>query len=272
MHSHTSVVRFLAAPQPSNKLPETPVILMTTISRLHVLWMSIALAFAGGFMDAVTFLFVGGVFSSMMTGNLMVMGIGLVAPGTFLKPDYNIVAIAAFVAGVALAALLPAWNRRGQIKASIEAVLLAVATYSLLLSGPPAIFMKGTPLSPYVALAVVCAAGAMGIQSTLVSRIVSVPVSTTYMTGTLIRIVSDLAGRTADTVGHAPRYNSDNPKEGSVSGNRILLPILSGFLAGAMAAAFLVPLSGYLVVLIPVILLLLVAAGWKEEFGGEKAV
>ena len=245
---------------------------MTTGIRLSVLWTSVALAFTGGFMDAVTFLFVGGVFSSMMTGNLMVIGIGLVAPRTFLRPDYNIIAIAAFVAGVALSALLPARNRRGQVLVCTEAVFLVFATYLLLLSGPPAIFTRGTPPSPYMAFAVVCAAGAMGIQSTLISRIGSVPVSTTYMTSTLIRIVSDLAGRTADSVGHPSRYISGYVQEDVTSWgwSRILLPILSGFLAGAVTAGFLFPVWGFIATLIPVILLSLVAAGWREEFGGQK--
>jgi uncharacterized membrane protein YoaK (UPF0700 family) len=49
-----------------------------------------------------------------------------------------------------------------------------------------------------------------------------------------------------------------------------LLPILSGFLAGAVIAGFLVPVSGFIAVLIPVVLLSLVAAGRREEFGGQK--
>lgn len=242
---------------------------MKTGFRVPPLWTSISLAFVSGFMDALTFVFVGGVFSSMMTGNLMILGLGLVLPQTVFRPTFNIVAIFAFIAGVTLSALIPVSRKRGQFLVAAEVILLLVTALFLFRSGPPEFFSKTASAESAEILAIIGASMAMGIQSTLISRNGSVPVSTTYMTSTLIRIVSEIAGRTADVVIH-PSYHISVPMSGDAgSHTRVLFPILAAFLVGAIAAGLLIPSFGFIAIVIPVAALILIVVGWVEGEGGS---
>ena len=241
---------------------------MNTVIRVPPLWTSISLAFVGGFMDALTFVFVGGVFSSMMTGNLMILGLGLVVPQTLFRPTFNVVAILAFIAGVTLAALIPVSRKRGQNLVVAEVILLIFTAFFLFQSGPPAVFSRVEPVGYAEVLAIIGASMAMGIQSTLISRIGSVPVSTTYMTSTLIRIVSEVAGRTADVVMHPTCHITGHVSGVAGSYSRVLFPILAAFLFGAIAAGVLILSIGFVALVVPVAALVLIAVGWVEEESG----
>jgi uncharacterized membrane protein YoaK (UPF0700 family) len=153
----------------------------------------IVLALTTGAVDAVTFLRLGKVFSSVITGNLALLG---VAAG---KQDVGLAENAGFaLAGYALGVLLggalagtavkgqPVWPRR--VTATLAGELLLLGGFSggwLALGGHP----SG---GPRLALLAVVAAG-MGAQSTAVRRLGQM--STTYLTSTLTGLLEALAVR-----------------------------------------------------------------------------
>ncbi|MFA5331390.1 MAG: YoaK family protein [Methanoregula sp.] len=230
------------------------------------------LAFVGGFMDALTFLFIGGVFSGMMTGNLILLGVGLVAPQvSFIHPWVNAIAIGAFVLGVALAGLLPFRPGRGRALVAAEIILLSCAAAALFSTGPAQVSASGTVThSTGTVIAIVCAAGAMGIQTTLINRIGSVPVSTTFMTSTLIRIVTDFTGRTAACIhrnaGPVVSRSSHEGKAAVSAGScaGVLIPILGAFFIGAVSSALLTVTFGYASLSLPVAALVILAVTWDD--------
>lgn len=65
----------------------------------------ILLAFAGGYLDAYTFLIRGGVFANAQTGNIVLMGISA-AVGNWLQAFYHLVPIAAFWCGIFLTEMI----------------------------------------------------------------------------------------------------------------------------------------------------------------------
>jgi uncharacterized membrane protein YoaK (UPF0700 family) len=138
--------------------------------------------------DAVSYLGLGNVFPANMTGNTVLLAIGLVA-GTPGDAARSAVALGGFVVGAALAGSLAGtkrWDRATKGWLAVESALLVAA----------AIWWARLGLHPlggarYGLIGLV--SGAMGIQSAVVSQL-DVGVSTTYITGTWTA-VSAWAGR-----------------------------------------------------------------------------
>lgn len=184
----------------------------------------IALAFAAGCTDAVTYVELGHVFTANMTGNTVLLGIALVA-GDGARIVHSVAALAGFCAGVALAAsaissglgragrgsLAPAtggsrphgqpcsgreragwtrvWPAGGAIVLLAEAAMLAAL--GVVAAALPAGSGRVYPL-------ILLSGLAMGAQSAAV-RAVDVPgVATTYITGTLTGLVASRFGRAGD--------------------------------------------------------------------------
>jgi uncharacterized membrane protein YoaK (UPF0700 family) len=138
--------------------------------------------------DAVSYLGLGNVFPANMTGNTVLLAIGLVA-GTPADAARSAVALGGFVVGAAFAGSLGGakrWDRATRRWLAVDAGLLIAA----------AIWWVQLGLHPlggarYGLIGLV--SGAMGVQSAVVSRL-DVGVSTTYITGTWTS-VSTWAGR-----------------------------------------------------------------------------
>lgn len=135
--------------------------------------------------DAISYLGLGKVFPANMTGNTVLMGIGLA------KPDYSsairsAVALGGFVAGAALAGAMWGSRRtRTVCGLSLEvAVLGAVAGLWATLGHDP----TGGPRYALIALL----GGAMGAQSGVAAGL-QVGVSTTYITGTWTAVSTGVA-------------------------------------------------------------------------------
>lgn len=152
------------------------------------------LAAGSGAVDAFSFAALGAVFTSVMTGNLVLLGIAVVHtdPGAAAR---SAVSIASYIGGVLVAArwlrgvhATPAtpWPRR------VNAVLGAVAgVQAAVLAGWLA---TGTrPGSVPQVLLVAVSAVAMGMQSTGVNALAVSGAATTYLTGTLTALVTELA-------------------------------------------------------------------------------
>jgi uncharacterized membrane protein YoaK (UPF0700 family) len=152
---------------------------------------AVALTVGTGATDVASFTRLGNIFASVMTGNLVLLGLAIARLSGPLA-THTLVAFAGYVAGVAAGArLIPAGKiREGQVHHAVPGVLLVEL---VLLAG----FTAGwelTGAAPHGAGQLVLAAvasAAMGTQSAA-ARGLSARISTTYLTGTLTTVVAAL--------------------------------------------------------------------------------
>src|SRR5215467_15860075 len=150
----------------------------------------VVLTLTTGAVDAVSFLALGNVFSSVITGNLVLLGL---AAGTG-RPELAVhsgVAIAGYVAGVTAGAPLAAqrhhatgtWPPSVTVTLAVELVIMVAFTVGWELAG--------THPSGRGQLALVAVlAAAMGLQAVAVRRLGQM--STTYLTSTLTALLAGL--------------------------------------------------------------------------------
>jgi len=164
---------------------------------------AIALTFGSGAADVASFTRLGDVFTSVMTGNIVLWGLA-VARGSLTLASHTAVAIAGYIAGVAAGT----WIARGAKEASagrdgvLPAHVIWVLLAELALLAGFAVGWEVTGASPagwaqFGLLATLAAA--MGVQSSAVNDMGLTQVSTTYLTGTLTGLVSSLASPGQDT-------------------------------------------------------------------------
>ncbi len=147
----------------------------------------LALGFAAGYSDALSYIGLGRVFTANMTGNTVLLGVAL-ARGGGADAVRGAAALVGFLAGAALAAAMverdasdASWPGSVTRALALEAVILSVL--ALAWTRAPA------------AACVVLSALAMGVQSAAVHRLGVSGISTTYITGTLTHLVARLMGR-----------------------------------------------------------------------------
>lgn len=132
-----------------------------------------------GYVDAVGFLKLGGLFVSFMSGNSTRLAVGLVVDPAVARTAIGL--LAAFVGGVVggtlIAAAAGAWRK--PVILLVVAALLALAAYG---------DMRGTE-----GWATPLMAAAMGCANTLFQRAGEVSIGVTYMTGTLVKFGQRLA-------------------------------------------------------------------------------
>lgn len=205
---------------------------------------------AAGYVDAVSYLALGRVFTANMTGNTVLLGLSIVqgdAAGALRAG----LALGGFLAGGAAGAWIVyrhphdhVWPRGVTVALGVECILLAAVA-----AGGAAPFRDHAAI---VAGLVVLAALAMGIQSAAARRLDVSSVSTTFVTGTLTSLVSLIArhGVTPSASGH---------------GKRLLAGVWAVYVAGAIAAGVMTLHAPALALLGPVVILLavvVVAAVW----------
>ncbi len=182
----------------------------------------VTLAVVSGATDAIGLMTLGGAFTSVMTGNLVILGVAASsADGVLAIASGG--AILAFCAGAALGARVAGnptagdriWPRPVTVGLAVEFAFIAAYAVGWWATG-------GSP-GPAVALALLFATAlALGVQSSTVQRFGVSGMSTTYLTGTLTTVVIRLAsGRGVREVWHS-------------------IEILLGLVAGAAAGALLV--------------------------------
>ena len=198
---------------------------MQTRSRQQILTLiAIALTFGSGATDVASFTRLGGVFTSVMTGNIVLAGLA-VAQRSLSLASHTAVSIAGYIAGVAAGTWIGhgfkrASPRKPAPKASTAkpaddegrtSVLPAHVNWTLfaelVLLGGLTIGWEITGTRPagwaqYCLLAVTAAA--MGVQASAVQEMGLTNVSTTFLTGTLTGLVSSLVRPGQDTP-HGPR-------------------------------------------------------------------
>ncbi|NPC96836.1 YoaK family protein [Nocardioides sp. zg-DK7169] len=185
----------------------------------------VVLAITSGATDAIGFLALGSAFTSVMTGNMVLLGVGA-ADRDLQAVGLVSVAIASFMLGAAVGARTAGeardddtvWPRAVTIALAVELVLFAVfAAWWWAEGSAPGerVFL------PMLALN----AAALGLQSSAIQRFGVSGLSTTYLTGTLTTVVIRLTqGKGLRTVGHS-------------------LLILAGLVTGAAIATALLELA-----------------------------
>jgi uncharacterized membrane protein YoaK (UPF0700 family) len=167
-------------------------------ARAHARVALVALTAGTASLDVTAFLRLGGVFASVMTSNLVFVGVAVVKTEAAFGARCA-VAILSYIAGVALgSAIAPPSGRENR---------LGTRSLSLLLTGELAVLVgyaiwwmavDARPVG-WARLALLGAiALAMGSQSAAARQLGSPRAGTTYLTGTLTSLVSTLAG------GHRP--------------------------------------------------------------------
>jgi uncharacterized membrane protein YoaK (UPF0700 family) len=223
----------------------------TVAQRRHA--MVATLTFATGAADAIGFLSLGGAFSSVMTGNMVLLGLSAGSADRELAWR-SAAAILAFVAGLLAGAHLagppersdPAWP--AQLTRALVVELGVLTAY-----------LVGWELSEghrseQVALGLLMlSAVALGIQSSAVQRLGVSGLSSTYLTGTLTTFIGDLAAR--------------RPSSTWLPRGQILLMLMAGAAVGALTALHL-PRIAPAVCVVP---LAVVALGAGRIVGADRA-
>jgi uncharacterized membrane protein YoaK (UPF0700 family) len=155
------------------------------------------LTFASGCVDAVTLTVIGGAFTSVITGNLILAGRGL-GTATLEPALHAVMAVAGYVLGVAIGSRLARragraeagepsveWPRRATIVLAAECVLLIAVNAGW-------IGYRAHPPAAAAGVLLVVAGVCLGMQGAAARAIAGTP-STTYMTGALTNLVEALA-------------------------------------------------------------------------------
>lgn len=174
-----------------------------------------ALAALAGYVDAIGFVKLGGLFVSFMSGNTTRLAVGLAGGSAVALIAAGL--IAAFLAGVIGGALIAAkaGPTRKAAVLSLMAMLLALAA-----------MLDRIVAGGWAALAM---AAAMGAANNVFLRDGEVSVGVTYMTGTLVKLGQRIAAALlGDDAGGWAAY----------------LGLWLGLLAGAVAGALLYPRTG----------------------------
>lgn len=138
-------------------------------------------------MDLISVAVLGGVFSGIITGNLVHVGHGL-GSGQWILAATAAGAVTAFAAGVVLASLvMGAPERSTDARAHLQLALQTTAVAAFALSWAT---LGGDPSPAQAPALLALAALAMGAQSSWARRMGA---STTYLTGTLTAALSDAA-------------------------------------------------------------------------------
>jgi uncharacterized membrane protein YoaK (UPF0700 family) len=225
---------------------------------------AIALTFGSGANDVASFTRLGGVFTSVMTGNIVLWGLATAERSVELA-SHTAVSIAGYIAGVALGTWVAHGFKRAsqgkpageQDRTSVlpghvnwtlfgELILLAGMTVGWEITGA-----RPVGWAQFSLLAVLAAA--MGMQSSAVNEMGLTSVSTTFLTGTLTGLVSSLVSPGKDTP-HGPRR----------------FGVLFGLAAGALLCGLLVAIAADIVPALPLAALLITLALASAPLGAPE--
>jgi uncharacterized membrane protein YoaK (UPF0700 family) len=153
----------------------------------------VLLTLTTGAVDASCFLHLGNVFSSVITGNLVLLGVAAATQSASLA-IHSGVALAGYSAGVLIGAPIATRRARGGETWPLSVSVTLVAEFCVLAAFSVGWELTGgRPGSTTQVLLIAALAGAMGIQSAAVRQLGGM--STTYLTGTLTAVVTELVTR-----------------------------------------------------------------------------
>jgi uncharacterized membrane protein YoaK (UPF0700 family) len=199
---------------------------------------------AAGYVDAISYLALGRVFTANMTGNTVLLGLALVQGDTD-GAGRALLALAGFLVGGALGAALAyrglddnEWPRGVTLALVVEGVVLVALA---------------NDRSGSLAYRVTLAAIAMGIQSAAARRLDVFGITTTFVTGTLTMLISLIVrhGVLPSATGH---------------GKRLLGAVWVIYVVGAMAAGAASQLVPGVALQVPAAIVAVVAVGALVRF------
>jgi uncharacterized membrane protein YoaK (UPF0700 family) len=153
----------------------------------------VLLTLTTGAVDASCFLHLGNVFSSVITGNLVLLGVAGATQSASLA-IHSGVALAGYSAGVLIGAPIATRRVRGGQTWPLSVSVTLVAEFCVLAGFSVGWELTGGhPGSTAQVLLIAALAVAMGIQSAAVRQLGGM--STTYLTGTLTAVVAELVTR-----------------------------------------------------------------------------
>ena len=206
------------------------------------------LTFSTGIIDAVGYLGLDRVFTANMTGNVVILGMGLVGAEDLpvLGP---LLALVGFMAGAALGGRVLR-RASGPWSSLTTSLFLSVGLVCLALS---VVLLLVSPLAPAVALPVTTVLGlVMGVQAATARFVAVRDVTTVVVTSTLIGLAAD------------SRLGSGRSAVDGGSGRRFLAVLL--ILLGASAGALLLRVDVGLGLLVAAVLILLATlVGWVHD-------
>jgi uncharacterized membrane protein YoaK (UPF0700 family) len=152
------------------------------------------LAFTSGYIDAVSYLGLGSIFTSNMTGNTVLLGLAL-GQRKGLAALRSVIALVGYIGGAAAGSTIV--DRDAKRVMWPFTVTMALATeFLVLLAFTIGGFVAGSIPGDFTLYSLTAlAAIAMGIQSTAVRVLGVSGVATTYITGTWTSLVSGLTTR-----------------------------------------------------------------------------
>lgn len=155
----------------------------------------VLLAVLSGATDATGFLAFGSAFTSVMTGNMVLVGMA-VGTGDESAAGLIVAAIVSYIAGVAAGSRVAGQPQDGDGPWP-PAVTRALALEFALLAGYAVTWwsLGSHPSRVWFALLLAFNAAALGVQSSAILRFGATGLSTTYLTGTLTTMVRRLATR-----------------------------------------------------------------------------
>ncbi|TDC30435.1 DUF1275 domain-containing protein [Micromonospora sp. 15K316] len=228
----------------SRVAPKAPADLLR---RRHAL--VVVLTFLTGSADAVGFLSLGGAFSSVMTGNMVLLGLSAGRGDAELALTSGC-AIMSFIVGVLAGARLagsaqpddPVWPRRVNRALTLELLIFVVFVVVWEVNLPDH--------SERVDLVLLMlSAAALGVQSSAIQRFGVPGLSSTYLTGTLTSLIGGVAARSP--------WHTLRPKA------QVLLALMAGAAVGALAALHLTALAPALLI-VPLLLVIAVSSRLAE--------
>jgi uncharacterized membrane protein YoaK (UPF0700 family) len=219
----------------------------------------VLLTFASGSSDAISYLRLGDVFISNMTGNTVLLGIAL-AQGQELAVSRAAVALVGYLCGVALCTVVVYRHDRPGIwpavittACAVElALLLVLLVWGFVLGARPQSAVASPAVYPLIALG----AAAMGMQSTLVRALGVSGIVTTYITGTWTSLIVGLIGRLPIARPAHPGVEQDAPMRSTglqavVLGTYVVAAAVGGVAATrAHLAALVLPCTAVAMVIV----------------------
>lgn len=204
----------------------------------------------GGALDAYGLLALGHVFISALSGNTVLLGIA-VAQQRYLAAVTSVMVFAGFLPGALLGTyMLRARERRFAWEHNVESILILEVASLLALF---VLVSFGWPFAVAIAVAidveVALAAFAMGLQNTVGRGVNPLGITTTYVTGPLLRLARGAAGKSKRTPTPASA-----PEGAALSPRATFIAVWGAYFGGIVAEVLVLKLNRTLALAFPLLL------------------